>query len=78
MNIMADVFMQKLLLLMLGSALSLVQTLLGMLWKKILKLGCLFLAEVFQGNLMSIFFPLLKLKLSAWFDNATSMASVTY
>lgn len=32
MNIMADVFMQKLLLL--GSALSLVQTLLGMLWKK--------------------------------------------
>lgn len=33
MNIMADVFMKKLLLL--GSALSLVQTLLGMLWKNI-------------------------------------------
>ncbi|KLQ31774.1 hypothetical protein ABR33_07020 [Enterobacter bugandensis] len=65
MNIMADVFMQKLLLLMLGSALSLVQTLLGMLWKKILKPGCLFLAEVFQGNLMSIFSILLKQKLLA-------------
>ncbi|HHC4083977.1 TPA: DISARM system phospholipase D-like protein DrmC, partial [Klebsiella pneumoniae] len=50
----------------------------GYAMEKILKLGCLFLAEVFQGNLMSIFFPLLKLKLSAWFDNATSMASVTY
>lgn len=32
----------------------------GYAMEKILKLGCLFLAEVFQGNLMSIFSTLLK------------------
>lgn len=77
MNIMADVFMQKLLLLMLGSALSLVQTLLGMLWKNI-EAGVLISGGSIPRQLNEHLFPLLKLKLSAWFDNATSMASVTY
>lgn len=37
----------------------------GYAMEKILMLGCLFLAEVFQGNLMSIFSTLLKQKLLA-------------
>lgn len=67
----------KLLLLMLGSALSLVQTLLGMLWKNI-EAGVLISGGSIPRQLNEHLFPLLKLKLSAWFDNATSMASVTY
>lgn len=57
MNIMADVFMQKLLLL--GSALSLVQTLLGMLWKNI-EARVLISGGSIPGQLNEHFFYLIK------------------